>query len=237
MNTEQKRALVSRFFTGTGASYDRMVRRLTFGIDGRWKARILRRLASSLPRVDRALDLACGTGILTFLVAARYPHARVLGVDVTEEYLAIAREKAGRLGLRHVEFLHRRAEDVSLPESFDCITSSYLAKYADLAPLVEHAVGMLRPGGLLLFHDFTYPANPILAVGWEAYFTLLRRVGTRWAPHWREIFYGLPEVIRTTRWVPDLMQEMARQGLTEIRVEYLTFGASAIVTGAKPITT
>lgn len=236
MNTEQKRALVSRFFTGTGASYDRMVRCLTFGIDGRWKARILQHLTARVPSAGRVLDLACGTGILTFLIASRYPGARVIGVDVTEEYLAIAREKARVLGFSNIAFLHSRAEDVRLNETFDCITSSYLAKYADLAPLIAQAAKMLRPGGLLLFHDFTYPVNPILAVVWEAYFKTLQGVGPRFAPRWREIFYGLPEVIRMTRWVPDLMQEMTRQGLTGVRVEYLTFGASAIVTGARPVT-
>jgi hypothetical protein len=48
-----------------------------------------------------------------------------------------------------VEFIHGRAEDVVLPGDFDCITSCYLAKYADLGLLVNRAHDMLREGELI----------------------------------------------------------------------------------------
>ncbi|MCI0528803.1 MAG: class I SAM-dependent methyltransferase, partial [Nitrospira sp.] len=113
------------------------------------------------------------------------------------------------------------------------ITSSYLAKYADLKPLVRNMTRMLTPKGLLLFHDFTYPANPIWATCWEFYFKLLQRFGTAKYPQWENIFYGLPELVRRTRWVQDLHTAMEESGLRNINLQYLIFKASAIMTGEK----
>ena len=47
----------------------------------------------------RILDQACGTGILTLKIARRFPQARIIGVDLTDEYLRVARRKAEALGL------------------------------------------------------------------------------------------------------------------------------------------
>ena len=99
-------ALVHRFFSGTGSSYDFMVNVATFGIDRRWKRRILSLLPENPARI---LDLACGTGILTVAIARRYPQCRVVGVELRDEYLQHAREKVQRLGLRNVELVLSRA--------------------------------------------------------------------------------------------------------------------------------
>src|SRR6266581_4195810 len=55
-----------------------------------------------------------------------------------------SQEKAKDLQLTNIEFISGRAEDVILDGAFDCITSSYLAKYADLDRLIENARAMLR---------------------------------------------------------------------------------------------
>jgi len=80
------------------------------------------------------VDQACGTGILTVKLARRFPHCCVIGVELREEYLSIARNRASQLDLKHVEFRLGRAEEIVLQTGIDCITSSYLAKYAELAP-------------------------------------------------------------------------------------------------------
>ena len=116
-----------------------------------------------------------------------------------EEYLDVAKRKTRLLGLRNVRFILGRAEDVLPDGTFDCIVSSYLAKYADLAVLVANAAGMLAPGGALVMHDFAYPRNPVFLRLWLFYFTLLRTVGSRFYPEWRPAFEGLPELIATPR--------------------------------------
>ncbi len=196
---------VHRFFSGTGATYDWMVTVATLGIDRRWKRRILDLVPTDPSRI---LDLACGTGISTLALAERYPNCRIVGVELREEYLDLARNKVRRWGITNVEFVLSRAEDYRSNEPFDCVLSSYLAKYADLKRLTRSTEEMLRPGGLLLMHDFTYPPKRYLVWLWRLYFYVLQRLGSPLCPAWREIFYGLPRLIQESRWTSELPEAL-----------------------------
>ncbi len=219
--------LVHRFFSGTGPTYDFIVSLCTLGFDRCWKQEILKRIPEGSNRI---LDQACGTGVLTFQIARKFPHARVIGVDLLEEYLTIAKEKARREHVQNVEFILGKAEDVLLRATFDCITSSYLAKYAQLERLTQNVKRMLRKGGLLIMHDFTYPSNQAFARLWEFYFQILRSVG-RWKyPQWGTIYNDLPELLRETKWAPELIESLRENAYSDIRFKSLTFGSAAIVT-------
>lgn len=223
-------ALIERFFRGTGSSYDFMVNAATFGIDRRWKQRLVSLIP---PGAGRILDLACGTGISTLAIARRFPESRIVGVELREEYLALARAKFARLGLASIELALSRAEDYRSEEPFDCISSSYLAKYADLPVLVRNCREMLKPGGLLLMHDFTYPPPGWRVWLFHAYFKAMQLAGGALFPAWREIYRGLPVLIERTRWVPELERELARSGFSEVRTEHLTAYGSAIVSATR----
>ena len=230
--TDHRLERVHRFFSGTGTTYDWMVNAATFGIDRRWKRRIVDRIP---PDASRILDLACGTAISTLAIADRFPSCRVVGVELREEYLDIARDKVARLGKANVELVLTRAEDYRSEMLFDCVVSSYLAKYADLTSLTRSTRDLLRPGGLLLMHDFTFPPKAYLVWVFRFYFLMLQRLGSLLFPSWREIFYGLPSLIEETRWVPELTAALRENGFTDIRTECLTAYGSAIVTGRKSV--
>lgn len=228
--SDARLALVERFFRGTGSTYDVVVHVATFGIDRLWK----RRIVSLIPAgAERILDLACGTGISTIVIARRFPKARVVGVELRDEYLAFAREKLRVRALSNVELVLSRAEDYRSSEPFDCISSSYLAKYADLPRLVRNCRDMLKDGGLLVMHDFTFPPNRTLVAIWRLYFKALQLLGGALLPGWREIYYGLPRVIEETRWLPELQQALAANGFRDIRTRYLTAYGSAVVSARK----
>ncbi len=227
MNGSPRAEIARRFFSGTGPTYDRIVRLCTLGFDGLWKKKILAEIPEGSSRI---LDQACGTGILTFQIAERFPLCQVTGVDMTEEYLEIARGKLRSRKMKNVEFISGRAEDILLASSFDCITSSYLGKYADLERLISNIRKMLRPGGTLIMHDFTYPAGHSFSRLWESYFRILQ-IGGGWRyPQWKIVFYELPGFLRQTRWVEELVQTLRANSFREIRVQSLTFGTSAIAT-------
>ena len=218
--------IVNRFFSGTGSTYDFMVNMATLGIDRLWKRRIIDLIP---PNPSRILDLACGTGILTLDIAHRFPNCHVVGVELRDEYLTLAREKVSRRGLTNVELVLSPAEEYDSQTSFDAIVSSYLAKYADLTILTRHAKRMLKDDGLVLMHDFTYPP-PSLVWLFKTYFWVLQHLGTPFFPTWREIYYGLPELIEETRWTSDLPSILKEHGFVNIRREDLTAYGSAIVT-------
>jgi demethylmenaquinone methyltransferase/2-methoxy-6-polyprenyl-1,4-benzoquinol methylase len=223
-------ALVERFFRGTGATYDLVVNFATFGIDRLWKRRIVGSIPTSSQRI---LDLACGTGLSTLAIARRFPSARIVGVELREEYLALAREKVRALGTSNIELVLSRAEDYRAAEPFDCIASSYLAKYADLPRLVRNCRGMLHSGGVLLTHDFVLPPRRSLVALWRVYFRALQLVGGALLPSWNEIYYGLPKLIEETRWLAELEQALADNGFRDVRTDYLTAYGSALVSARK----
>jgi len=227
---EPSKDIVQRFFSGTGASYDQIVNLCTIGFDSLWKKRILSKIPQGPIRI---LDQACGTGILTFKMAQKYPASQIIGVDITEEYLSIAKCKAEERGFNNVELILGKAEEVLLDRAFDCITSSYLAKYADLGILAANARSMLRDGGSLIIHDFTYPANQTFALVWEFYFKVLQAIGKQCYPDWKTVFYELPGFLRKTRWVIQLVKALETNRFANITVEYLTLGTSAIVTAKR----
>jgi demethylmenaquinone methyltransferase/2-methoxy-6-polyprenyl-1,4-benzoquinol methylase len=220
-----------RFFAGTGPTYDLIANLCTFGFDVPWKTKIIRKIP---PEPVHIIDQACGTGILTLRIAKRFPTCRVTGVELRSEYLNIAKQKAASMNLKNLEFILGRAEDIILNRPVDCITSSYLAKYAELRSLVGNAAAMLRRGGVLVMHDFTYPKGHTFPRLWEYYFKVLRTVGARFFPRWKTVFEELPAFLRKSRWVPELLIFLREKGFTDIRFESLTLGTSAMVTAIRP---
>jgi demethylmenaquinone methyltransferase/2-methoxy-6-polyprenyl-1,4-benzoquinol methylase len=230
MSDERRPELIRQFFAGTGSSYDCTIGLATLGFDRQWKKRILELIPD---RPLRIMDQACGTGILTFEIARRFPACRVTGVDLMEEYLALARNKAQKLNTKNVEFVLGRAEDVFLDVGFDCITSSFLAKYAHLEALIRNNRRMLRFGGVLIVHDVTYPPQPLYARLWEVYFKVLQTIG-RWRyPEWEVIVKELPELIRATTWVPEMVRILGENGFSDVQIHALTLGFSTIVTARR----
>jgi demethylmenaquinone methyltransferase/2-methoxy-6-polyprenyl-1,4-benzoquinol methylase len=219
-----------RFFAGTGPTYDLIANLCTFGFDISWKRKILREIP---PRPVHIIDQACGTGILTLRIARKFPSCRVTGVELRSEYLNIAKQKAAAMKSKNLEFILGRAEDVVLNGPIDCVASSYLAKYADLGRLVRNAAAMLRQGGVLIMHDFTYPQGQTFPGIWKFYFRILRTVGAGFFPGWQTVFHELPDYLRKSRWVPELLAFLRENGFVHVRFESFTLGTSAMVTATR----
>jgi release factor glutamine methyltransferase len=69
------------------------------------------------------LDVGTGSGVIALSLAAQFPEAEVLGVDVSPEALTLARENASRLGLERVQFVKSNLLD-ELRGSFDLIVAN-----------------------------------------------------------------------------------------------------------------
>ncbi|MFQ5864708.1 MAG: class I SAM-dependent methyltransferase [bacterium] len=221
--------LVKRFFTGTGSTYDLIVTLFTFGADRYWKRKIL----SKIPKSDKILDLACGTGILTLKLAEMNPNAKVVGVDVMEEYIVVAKRKLENLKWSNIHFICARAEEVKLRETFDCITSSYIPKYVSADKLLENISPNLRTGGILVLHDFAYPTKFIFKKIWGMHTFLMKSFGTPIFPKWKTIFYELADLVRKTQWIPEYVEALERHGYKQIELERHTAGTAAIISAKK----
>jgi demethylmenaquinone methyltransferase/2-methoxy-6-polyprenyl-1,4-benzoquinol methylase len=223
--TESPKKLVPKFFGKTSKSYDRVVTWATFGRDKYWKKQMLRKI----PSVNSVLDLACGTGILTRLIADAYPNAKIIGVDIMQNYLDVAKTNSQNYG--NITFVNQDAEKLNLDLKFDCITSSYLPKYCDAETLVKACIKHLKDGGTIIFHDFTYPKNSFVQNLWDLYFVVLNFIGI-FIPSWKEVFKDLPKLIRSTTWLDDYEKTMNDNGL-QTEQKLLTLDSSAILVGKK----
>lgn len=225
VKVESPKDLVPQFFDKTAQTYDKVVNVATFGKDKYWKKEILKKI----PPCNSILDLACGTGILTFQIAEKFPESKIVGVDVTESYLNMARKK---LKPHHkITFLNQDAEKLNLDGKFDCITSSYLPKYCNAEILINSCLNHLTKNGKIILHDFTYPKNRSVRALWDLYFVVLKPIG-HLVPTWKGVFVDLPKLMRSTRWLDDYEMAMKKHSLHVSR-QSLTWGSSAILTGTK----
>jgi SAM-dependent methyltransferase len=107
----------------------------------------------------RALDIACGEGRNSVFLARH--GFRVTGVDISEVGLAKAARRAGEAGVL-VEFVRADLDDYQPAGLFDLVVNFNFL----LRPLIPLEVGVLRPGGVLLFDtilatpDIPPPSNP-----------------------------------------------------------------------------
>ena len=103
----------------------------------------------------RILDLACGTGNHSIRLAER--GYEVVGVDLSDKLLAIARDKAATAALE-VDFRHGDMRDLSFDADFDvaiCLNYpvAHCASHTDLARFFRGVRDSLKPGGIFIF-DF-----------------------------------------------------------------------------------
>ena len=225
MLAESAKNLVPKFFDETGTTYDDVVSYGTLGKDKYWKRKILEQISNE----SSFLDLPCGTGILTREIAKKFPNSKIVGIDITKSYLNVAKENSSHFD--NISFILDDAEEFKLDSKFDCITASYLPKYCDPKILVKNCTAHLKPGGKIIFHDFTYPKNLVVRGLLNFFLISLRLVGC-FIPSWKDALIGLPKLIRRTKWLESYSDVMKKNGLN-INRQYLTCGASAILTGTK----
>jgi len=151
------------WFTAESAGrYEAQVEALFAGTAGAMRRRALSLLAKAWLRRDHRglaiLDLACGAGAFLHDVAATFPRARLIGLDLSPAYLEAASRTAPR-----ATFVQAKAEQLPLKdESLDAVTCVYL--FHELPPRVRPVVAaeiarVLKPGGCFALADSIQPVD------------------------------------------------------------------------------
>lgn len=136
--------------------YEREVdRRFTSVVEG-----VVQR--AGLQTGEQVLDLGTGTGAVVIRAASLVgATGHVVGVDISGEMLALARERAAALGLRNVTFREGRGEAISADSSScDVLLASLSLMYViNRAAAAREIARVLRPGGRVVAAVWAGPAD------------------------------------------------------------------------------
>ncbi len=224
---------VSQMFNEISSSYDWVNRILSFGIDRRWRKRLL----SHLPKKKdlRLLDLATGTGdqLLSLLKSGKIGDA--VGIDLAEEMLSIGRKKIIAQGYGdQVRMQVGSATKIPSEDSlFDCVTISFGIRnvQGDCLPEIYR---VLKPKGKVLILEFSLPKNRIIRVLHLFYLRhILPFVGGLISGK-RSAYRYLNKTIESFPYGDQFLARMERSGFIKLKAIPLTFGVATLYIGVKP---
>jgi demethylmenaquinone methyltransferase/2-methoxy-6-polyprenyl-1,4-benzoquinol methylase len=232
---EQRAAKVNDLFAAVARRYDLLNDLMSFGLHRVWKRRVVE--LAAVKSGDRALDLCCGTGDISFALAQR--GAEVVGLDFSEKMLEVAearRLKSSKLKTQNLKFIQGDAQAIPFPEnSFNIVTVGYgLRNLTSWETGLSEMCRVAKPGGRIIVLEFGKPANAL----WRAvYFAHLRcsvpLIGLLFCGNAQAYAY----ILESLKHYPAQLavaEKMRGLKLTNVRVINLLGGAMAINYGEKP---
>ena len=180
-NEEQSnKEQVEEMFDNIAPTYDRLNHIMSLNIDKIWRRRVMRIVRRHKAR--KIMDVATGTGDLAIAMAKRVDRTQILGVDLSEEMLAVARKKIQKQGLEERIMLEKGdAENLAMvsSESLDAATVAFgVRNFENIERGLSEIYRTLRVGGLLVVLEFSMPKNRLIRWVYSQYaHRLLPRIG------------------------------------------------------------
>jgi 2-polyprenyl-3-methyl-5-hydroxy-6-metoxy-1,4-benzoquinol methylase len=114
----------------------------------------------------RILDFGCGSGASSTILARMFPEAEVVGIDLDDKLLSLAKARGSHFGLTNLSFLCSPSGD-KLPDGigeFDFVVLSAVLEHLyphERKSILEQIWSMLRPGGVLFIDQTPYRFFPL----------------------------------------------------------------------------
>jgi demethylmenaquinone methyltransferase / 2-methoxy-6-polyprenyl-1,4-benzoquinol methylase len=240
---EQRAAKVNDLFARIARRYDLINDLQSFGLHRIWKRRVVQ--LAKIKSGDRALDLCCGTGDISFALAKN--GAEVTGLDFSPQMLEVAKIRSQKSEVRSQNknltsdfrlptFCQGDAQTIPFPEnSFDAVTVGYgLRNLTNWERGLEEMHRVAKPGGRLVVLDFGKPPNFLWR---KIYFAHLKcsvpLIGLLFCGNAQAYAYIL-ESLKNYPAQLAVAEKMHALNLKNIRVINLLGGAMAINCGEKP---
>ena len=231
---DEKAGRVRGVFNSVASKYDVMNDVMSVGIHRLWKDAMMDWLA---PRPgQRLLDVAGGTGDISFRFLKRAGHGRATVLDLTEPMLIEGRKRAE--AERMADSLDWVVGDaMALPfadNSFDVYTISFgIRNVTRPADALAEAFRVLRPGGRLMVLEFSQLPNPGMQKLYDLYsFNVIPRMGQLIAND-RDSYQYLVESIRKFPDQETFLAMIRQAGFENAAYRNLSLGIAALHSGWK----
>jgi len=150
---------VTEMFDNISENYDFMNRIMTFGIDVKWRKKVVKIVAKTKPK--EILDIATGTGDFAVMLADIQPQ-RIVGLDISKGMLEVGKKKIKEKGLENlIEMVWGDSENLPFDDhSFDAVTVGFgVRNFENLDKGLLEINRVLRPGGVFVVLETSQPAS------------------------------------------------------------------------------
>ncbi len=148
---------VTQMFDNISGNYDFMNRIMTFGIDVKWRKKVVKMVAETHP--EDILDIATGTGDFAIMLAEIEPQ-RIVGLDISQGMLDVGIKKVKEKNLdKLIEMVLGDSENLPFDDnSFDAVTVGFgVRNFENLDKGLQEINRVLRPGGIFVVLETSQP--------------------------------------------------------------------------------
>lgn len=221
---------VASMFDAIAPAYDFMNGAMSLGMHKKWQRRLVEAVKAQNPKV--IVDLATGTGEVALALHRALPQAHILGMDISEGMLELARRKEGA---QDIDFRCGDALATGLPQaSAQAVTIAYgVRNFADIPAGLREMARILRPGGTLCVLELSEPRGAFMRGCYRLYTrTLVPLVGRMVSGDSRAYTY-LPLSIAACPQRGDMTALMLEAGFAQASWKSFCLGACTLYTAVR----
>jgi len=231
---DQKKGRVQGVFTSVASKYDIMNDVMSVGIHRIWKEAMMDWLA---PRAgQKLLDVAGGTGDVSFKFLGRAGSGHATVCDITESMLVAGKTRAEAAAMSDsLDWVVGDAMALPFPDNtFDVYTISFgIRNVTRPQEALNEAFRVLRPGGRLMVLEFSQLPNPMMQAAYDAYsFNVIPQMGKVITGD-RDSYQYLVESIRNFPDQDTFLEMVKTAGFENAKYRNLSMGIAALHSGWK----
>jgi demethylmenaquinone methyltransferase/2-methoxy-6-polyprenyl-1,4-benzoquinol methylase len=225
---------VATMFNNISGTYDFLNHFLSLGIDIIWRRKAIRELSALKPRI--ILDVATGTGDFAFESIDILQPDKIIGVDISEGMLEVAKKKINDRSLGNV-FSVQLGDSEGLnfaDNTFDAITVAFgVRNYENLEKGLADMYRVLKPEGKIVILEFSKPKSFPIKQTYSFYFKYVTPFFGKLFSKDKRAYTYLPESVAAFPDGKAFIELMENVGYKSTKYRPLTFGISSIYTGIK----
>ncbi|TYA84466.1 bifunctional demethylmenaquinone methyltransferase/2-methoxy-6-polyprenyl-1,4-benzoquinol methylase UbiE [Seonamhaeicola marinus] len=164
-----KKEQVTKMFDTISGDYDGLNRVISFGIDVKWRKKVVELVRATNP--ESILDIATGTGDLAINLA-KTNASKIIGLDISSGMLEIGKEKIKSKGLNDkIEMVLGDSENMPFEDNtFDAITVSFgIRNFETLENGLKEILRVLKPNGVFVILETSVPTKAPYKQGYKIY--------------------------------------------------------------------